>query len=768
MSNTQLIDQDQSSVDFVASLFDRDKPSFIFDDLFHFSIRHHEHHKAYKNMQPVAKLMLAKFAERLKGQDMPAMMIPEAITNGMLYFDLAKKHEARIRDVRGHLTTYRMAELLPGSELELLTEKNKNRAMARLEGFQNQFTDSLIVSPTGMEAFLKSIIHEPGFTNGQSLRDEDFEAFWVGVCYLCKQGGFADEVAYSRNGNFETFALFLTQYGVVPFRPDAETNVYFPDGQIVTPLDYLKILYDHMTDVVPRGFTADLTVKMAVRLMVLEDMRVNGYEHPHWGKLDLGKVNPELMRLRSNHNKEFKKLSDKVIAFMEEHDMSSQLGDLFGLDGNNEYDRLGEYYQTRVDAMNGKLPKIDLEAERAELTAWRQDRLSMERALAANDNLHDALIRTSYQLDGDFFDDKAALFDEGHFARCAKHEQIALKAYMGLRETPQNQKIAEGKFKGEIFVMFDRRGGSEAEKYMAEHGVLVPDEARGLVDSFSDANFDNIVKAKNIDNLNAAHEALKVKYPNRTIVTSEEIEHDADNLERNRDAIRERGAAKMSPQAKLAYQEEIIRRSVSHLVTDPVWANSASLTWARLHARKVQLGLLKRPDNIPPTGMLVGDYDDKKGIIPRSFLDDYRALSGEMKRHVEAGSENYPRHVVKGLMEMTVMAYVYYNMDKNKAANPKGREGLIDFQKVPLSFKAGLEDNKAEFIDLMREAKDMILHHGMEALSEDDVSGAVEQVDRDYLAAKQRQDADQSIVHSRDAKDRRYVRRSGVAGTSPR
>lgn len=756
-----------TTVCFVNSLFDRDKPAFIFDDLFHFSIRHHERHKNYKNMQPVAKLMLAKVAERIASQDISAMMIPEAITNGLLYFDLAKRHERRIREVRnGHLTTYRMAELLPNAELDLLTDKNKNRAMARLEGFQMLFPESLVISPTGMEAFLKNVINEPGFTNRQSLRDEDFEAFWIGVCYLCTQGGFADEVAYSRNGNFETFALFLTQYGVVPFRPDGKTDVYFPNGKIVTPLDYLKILYGHMSDVVPKGFTADLTVKMAVRLMMLEDMRVNGFSHPYWGQLEPSKINPRLKSLNYSHDKAFLDMSHTFIAFMEEHNLSPHLNDLFGLDGNNSYDRLFDYYQKRLESLPKTRIILDLNDVRHRMNRWQQQSLSMEAALNQRDLIHDPIIRTPYQLDGDFFSVRPTLFDEKHFDVCAKHEQIALNAFMGLRETPQRQKIIEGKFKGEICLLFDRRGGSEANIYMQEHNALVPDEARGLVDSFSDSNFDARVRSKTIEKARVATDTIKKIFPDREIVTSEEIEHDADNFESNRQAIREHGPRKLSSQAKLAYTEEIIRRSVSHLITDSFWANSAYLTWNRIHARKIQLGLIERPANIPQTGLVIGDFNAEKGIFPKTFFEDFHTLLEEMKKHVEAGSENYPRHVVKGLMEMSVIDSLYYNMDKNKLASADGKEGLIDFQQVPLSFKAGMEEKKQEMISALQEAKNMVLNHGMEALSYDDVSGTVERIDRDYLAAKERQDAAQKFAHGRSHKDRSYTKKTGMADVS--
>lgn len=750
----------ESSLALVDALINRDRPAFLFDDTFHFGIRHHNRHTNFKNMQPVVKFMLSVIAERVRQEDRPVMLVPEAITNGKLYYDLAQNNADRIRDARGGiLTTYRMAEILSSAELAQYTEKNKNRAMSRLEGFQKFHSDSLVISPTGMEAFLKSMLHEQGFTNGQHLRDEDFETFWIGVCYLCQQGGFADEVAYSRNGNFETFSLFLNQYGVVPFRPDGGTDIYFPANKLVRPADYMQMLYDHITDVIPRGFLADLPVKMAVRMMMLEDMRVHGLEHPYWGGLDESRINPKLMDLPKESNEEFEDISSRFLSFMERHHLDMHLQDRYGFDINNGYDRAGDYAHERLERIREQL-FFDLRVERSRLKQWCDTTLDMRSALKDANNLHDLSFQQPFQLEGRFFNSPPALFDEGHYAQCSKREQIALHAMMGLWETPQ-KKQNPSEF-NHVLVLFDRRAGTFARTLQEETGVLIVDEARGLSDSFSDQNFEERVKSPTIKRVEQAREALSDNYPKAIITTSEQIENLADSYQHHHEAIRELGPSKMKGHAKVALVEEVMTRGNAVLVTDSDWANSAYLTFARLHARKIQMGLVSRPDNVHPYGVLVSDYSEDGQCEPASFVDDFKTLTREMRMFVDAGAENYPRHLVKGLMEMIVMADMYYNDNVNRLANIKNDEKspLVDWQSVPQEFKAALEDQKEDFLVLKREAKAMILAHGMNALSHDDVSGTVEKIDRDYLDAKNRQDVEESLATSRTPKGREWRRRS--------
>jgi len=640
----------QPVTEFIDSLFDRRKPAFIFDDIFHFSIRHHERHKQYKNMQPLVKWMIAHVLERMRGQDIKAIMVPEAITNGELYFDFAERNEKRVREARGGLlTTYRMAEILARDELNLLTAKNKNKAMERLDAIFKLFPEHLIVSPTGMEAFLKSAMKETGFTNNQSLRDEDFEGFWIAVCYLCQCGCFAGEAAYSRNGNFETFALFQTQYGVVPFRPQGDMDVYFPNGDPVSPADYLRMLYDHMLDVMPRGFVADLTVKMATRMMMLEEMRTTGMTHPYWGSLDVKKVNPRLMDLPIEHDDEFEELSSQILSLIQEYQHGQFLGDLFGFNADNQYDQLGEYYQKRLKAFNSRAirPVIDIGSMRKKLSDWRENNLSVDRALSDKDAL--LTHRTPFQLDGSFFSAGLPLFEEAHYSRVPHSQKLALKACMGLLETPQKAVALDSGFKGEIVLLFDRRAGSKGRRYLDRHGhgLVIPDEARGLKDSFSSENYEEAVKNKNITQASRAFDRLRALYPDRMILSSENIENIADYYEHWRQAIRQEGPPKFKTEAKMALTEEIIARRGSLVVTDPFWVNSAYLTFSRLHARKIQLGLVSRPVNVPDYGIAVGDYHYKKDVAPKSFMDDLHALTKEMERLVDAKTENYPRHVVR-------------------------------------------------------------------------------------------------------------------------
>lgn len=746
----------QTLVDY---LFDPSGPKFLFDDIHNFSGRHYARHATARNMLPVVKLMLAKFIERTAGQDTGFLFVPEAITNGKIYYDHAKKHEKRIRESRGgRLVTYRMGEVLNKGELDLLTEKNKNAALNRLQGLHALFPRDAVISPTGMEAMLKTLVNEPGFTNYQMLRDEDFEAFWIGVCLTSDRGVFTDDVAYSRNGNFETFALFLTQYGVVPFRPKADTEIVFPDGKQVTPCDYVGMIFSYMRDVVPRGFTADVSLKMAVRMMMLEDMRTGAWEHMRWGRLDPDRIAPALKDLPPSHDRAFARLKREFAVFVRDNDLEKDLGDLFGLDG---YDGLTNYYEHHIRPLAERRPGNDAAAQK------KRDRRihekldvggALEKKKARTPNL-----QIPYQLDGDFFSPRARLFDEGHFDRCEYPERIALKAFMGLMETPKPTLARPGAPNGEIFIAIDRRGGRAAQDYAAAHGLVMPEEARGVSDSFNLQNFDEVVKTANIARTEAAAERARALYPGVFVTTLENVEHDAESYRSYRNAIAAPGSGVLSGEAKTAYACEILRRRGRIAVFDENWENQAKTTFLRLQARKIQLGLVSRPDNMPPYALAVGDLAETELFTERSLVDDVETMTRAMHRLADAQTEDYPRHVVKGLLELVTFADLYYNHDLNVTAG-NGR-ALIDWQSVPLDVKNGLESRKADFVALKTEAKRLILSRGLDALAPEELEGAMERIDPSYARAKRVRDESQRIAQSLPARPGSHHRRKGFDAT---
>lgn len=735
----------------VSYLFDFSKPKYLFDDLYHFSGKHYALHATSRNMLPVVKFMLTEIIQRAMGQPSPLMLVPEAITNGKLYYDLAQRHEKRIRAARdGLLTTYRMGAILNKGELGTLSEKNKNLAMARLEGFQKLFPDIMAISPTGMEAMLKTLMSEPGFSNYQMLRDEDFEAFWIGVCLASDMGGFADEVAYSRNGNFETFALFQARYGLIPFRPKGDVDIVFPDRSLVRPVDYVHMLVEHLEDVVPRGFTSDLSLKMAMRMMMLEDMRVNGLEHPEWGKLNFQNMNPALRDLPASHNREFADMKQRLLSLMDRYKLQKDMGDLFGLDG---YDGLYEYSDQMLKERGQAFISAAMPDSGSGPGSGISGKLDMNQALVAESLEDDIIVQTPYQHDGEFFSAESKLFNEGHFGRCEKVAQITIQAAVGLYETPKRPLERTLKNNGEIFVLFDRRGGKAGQEYAEWQKLILPGDARGIKGSFDEANFEQAVKARNIDKVHQTVAALKHWMPKTAITTSEDIENTADNFCRNRQAFAADGSDRLDGMAKLALAEELLLRHGKVAVFDKNWENSAYTTMLRLHARKIQLGLIERPVNMPPHGMIVADIvpvaRGQKPYEAASLVDDIRAMSVLFEKMVRADAEEYPRHLVKGLIEAITFADLYYNDGLNHAAAGKGGHGLIDWQSVPSALKNGLESSREEFLTLKSNTKALILAHGLHALTPSDVGGAFAQIDPEYERAKFLQDAQQNEGKSR-------------------
>lgn len=755
----------RDSAAFVEYLFNPAGPKFLFDDIYHFSMRHYQRHQNNRNLLPVVKLMTATVLERMAALQAPILFVPEAITNGKPYLELAEQHEQRIRTARnGHLTTYRMGEILNKDELDGLTEKNKNRAMSRLEGFRRLYPHFSVMSPTGMEAMLKTLVHEAGFTNYQMLRDEDFEAFWIAVCLNSLRGGFADDVAYSRNGNFETFALFQVQYGLVPFRPRGDIDVVMPGKKIATPYDYTEMLFAHLLDVVPRGFTSDLSVKMAMRMLMLEEMRTTGMPHPTWGALQLERMNPHLRDLPVSHDAAFAKLRRDILSFMHHHNLGQNLTDMYGLDG---YDHLHEYYleQDKPAAATAR-PGGGGGGGGDTYQARARVKLDLDQMLKKKALFNILSDSIPYQLDGDFFSPQASLLPDHDFNNLGQAEQIALKAFMGLSETVKPSRMMTES----VFLLIDRRGGAAASQYAAEHGVVLPAEGRGLTTAFDDANFEQAVKERNIRKSALYAAELVRAHPNAAITTFEQVEHDAEMFRYLRKAIAAPGPDRLSGTAKLIYAEEVLRRQATLAVFDQAWENSATLTATRVYARKIQLGLIDRPLNLPAYQLSVADLSEPEGQSRKpyrlaSLADDLQTLTTYMRSLKATDTEDYPRQLVRGLLETVVMVDLYYNRNLNRAADVSHGRALIDWQAVPLSLKDGLESRKDEVVLLRNEAKDLILTAGIGTLSPDELTGQLDLIDPDYLRASREFEANQILAANRSPRSGAHRKLRGFDAT---
>lgn len=726
---------------YIETLFSLNGPKHLFDDLYHFSGRHYQRHANNRNMLPVVKFMTSILLYRMMMQPNDIAFIPEAITNGKIYYDLAEGYEDRIRSVRdGHLTTYRMAEVLNKDELDIRTEKNKIRAMQRVELFHRLLPNHAVISPTGMEAMLKTLIHEPGFTNKQMLRDEDFEAFWIAICLHCNRGVFADDVIYSRNGNFETFALFLTQYGIGPSLRPASVDVIGAHKKQLTPFDYASMLFSHLLDVVPRGFTSDLSLKMLMRMIMLEDMRQHKLAHPQWGRLDPQAFSPSISGLSASHDKKFDALKRDVFTFIASYNLLPHLGNLFGLDG---YDGLYDFARERVNeapSLIGFRPDKDYRSRNDSI-------LNSDAALQRGQLFRHFSSQIPYQLDGDFFSSKPSLLPQYDFKKdLTLPEQVALKAIAGLDETLKPARSG----KRSTLLLVDRRGGECAEAYATKYQAQTISESRGIVSSFDTTNFEENVTTHNISKARSL--VQKLSNARNVVLSSEDCEFAASIFSQYRSAISALGPPRMSGAGKLLLAQEYLRRRVDHVIFDRHWVNSDFLCALRIYARKIQLGLIDRPLNRPAFALHVQDLvAAEEGEVKYSSLaDDLYSIHAYIATLQQRGTQEFPPQLMRCALEIVVMLDMYYARDVNRAAHEDGKEGLVQWQSVPLSLTAGLESQKTSILELKSQVKDFLLSYGVQFLEHNDLKGQLEKIDSSYLRAKSALEAREDVMRARD------------------
>ena len=603
--------------------YDRTEPQHIFDDQFYFTLRLLNSNPLYEKMRAVVKMMFTARAIEAFSQDIDLEMVPEAITAGPDFMAMAIAHKAKVIEAYGEMAIYRLYDFLNKEQLNIYRGKNENRSMKRgndLDALHSEDKKLLnILLPSGMEPMLIVALLVAGFTNKEFLNDQMFEGYHVPVSQISRLGKFMDNLGDSRNGNFETFTQFQTRYGIIPIRPLGDTKITTPDGQDVTPADYLAILQGYIAkateakdpetgEIVP--IMADLSLKMAVRVMMLEEMRATGRPHVgqpgcrSWGALDQSRIDPVLRALGPDHDARFATIKDAILAYMEKHNLRWQLGDHFGL---TDYDGESAYYDRYLTEMKARRPKLKQLAEvwRAEVAAIN-DRLDTAKALKVRGLDDYQVTKIPYAMRGEFFKAVSSLFDERTIALTKPPEKIALLISLGMIEAAQPAGRQE--HKGDIMLCIDRRGGTAAARYAKDVGVLIPREARGVRPRSGKKNFDEAVKDENIRLARVATRRLKEAHPDRVVTSSEVTEQHAKNYTLNRKAIVEEGPDEFGGMAKGALNEERLRRRCSMLVTSGEWQLSAPETFMRLYARKIQLGLIERPINMPHTAMTVADY----------------------------------------------------------------------------------------------------------------------------------------------------------------
>jgi hypothetical protein len=747
---------------FVRYLYDSSSgPKFLFDDIYHFSLKYYDRNKGQKTLLPLVKFMLATVLERVLNLEAPFIMRPEVITS---FFENAKRHEKRVREAReGHLTIYRLAEILSQMELAPLTAIHKNAAMGLIDGFSRLFPDHAVLSPTGMEAMLKVVMSDPGFTNGQPLRDEDFEAFWMAICYIADLGGFASNAAWSRNGNFETFPLFMMQYGILPFRDfsghDAMT-ITMPGKEQAEPCDYLKMIFAHLQDVVPQGFTSDLSLKMAVRVLMLEDMRRERWTHKQW-PLDQSRVSRALKNLGPEHDAKFDEVRRNLINFIEARNIAGHLNDpvLEEITGHGDVDGVADFYRTRC------LPDADPQIK---TTGYRgkdyqqeaRDMLDMAKALS-KDGGGRRPKAPPYELEGKFLHVRERLMPDDSFGAMPRDQSLAVKALVGLWEIVRPP--LDGK--ESIFLFVNPRGGQIASEYAAKHGIAVPGEARGIGSAFDEnandenASFERVVRDPTIKKSRRIEKHLRALYPKSPVFSVENaVDPVGKVFERSRAAIATGGSKEMGGEAKAAFAQELVRRRTTMAVFDHAWETDGFLTRERIYCRKIQLGLVERPEHLSPYDLQVKDvagnpdWKHKKLFTTPSLVDDLLTLTACMRKMVAAETQDYPADIVRGLLETVAMINLYYNENLSRAANPdKDNSRLIDWEKVDIAVKGPLDDANSQPLiqDALAEAKELIRRHGIVSLDRDYLSGQLEIIDPDYKKARVELEQRQKLAATR-------------------
>jgi hypothetical protein len=713
-------------------LFNPDKPRFLFDDLHHFSGAFHRQHLYADVMLPRVKHMLTVFAERVREQSVPVLFVPESISNGRNAYAIAGKYDKRIRagrkdyqpnaalrirDDKGILSTYRLNEVLDTTVIkDSIIEPNKNRATARLQAFQTLHPDKIAVSPSGMEAALQCMALGPEISNRQTFRDEDFEAFWIGVCFLSHVAALEGDVAFSRNGNFETFAFFQMRYGMIPFRPKADAELVFANGDQVTPHDFLRMVFAHMLEVVPQGFVTDMSSNIAMRMIMLEEMRTKGWKHPEWGGLDLKKVNPGLMDLPGHHDKAFADLANQVIAFMDQHNC---MRELWKADGLHDYG----VRRARNLKRSQFVPKSVAELQN-EILPPVAEQLDVTKALQGK-RVPLITMQTPYQHNGKFFapENEPVLFAQNAFARSDKRIQAALELATGVEETPK-MPIADGQF-GDILVLGDRRAGKYAKEWSAQHGLAVVQEGRGLRSSFEAANFEQAVVDKTKAAIVAAADYCREAYSGVAVMHTENTERVYNAFTRNPKVIAAPGGNKIEAMHKVADWQKRIRRQGREALFMENWETSPVLVQLRVYSRLLQFGIVPKAHAFP---LHVGDLVEKNGqfsIESRSLVDDIRAMAAYVKE-IDFAEEEQPA-VLKGLLHSLALADIYYSTELNRAAGDG--KPLIDVQTIPLDVKAGLEKDRAAFMELRKEIRAILMGPQIQTLDMEDVSRDMAKID---------------------------------------
>lgn len=567
--------------------------------------------------------------------------VPCGISSGLRVheaLDRMNHNNAANPDYELHDSSYEAGRKVGSGAHGTIMAQNKDDTMRRGRLVARTHPDAMVILPPIREGGVRAL-HDHAFAGGQRYEEEDFMAFWYPAIDRCtgmmiditKNGQLewdqtVNDWNFSRNSIWEMMRGLLIQASEVPYRPNADMDVFDMEGRPVSMLARAFKMTEMLQYQLGKGFDTREAATALAQIFTLDD-DIRACRIPHADR----KLHPSLSHRPAEELQAMDALKEQfkplLLAHCAQHLRLDDLPAEYAKAAVKKPRPLSaaqqDYFKKFADAVSAR----QLEILSVEPSQQLRNRLSQM-------ELPPQRLYDSYER---FFEKRAhaALFEDDLYSKLSHWERLALPFAIGATEVglhPANQPMATA-----IFTDLKRGNAGFAQAQAA--GVQSMNEFAGAAGRAIEATI-----AQNMLQAETLKAQLQSDTPGRVVVNTPSFLRIADAIthyrkigeggKKSQRFVAAEGPANTSPMMRLALQMKYLDRNVDRAVFQEGWQYSNDLVQLRVRARLLQAGLIERPNGVQSSLHVVNAEQPEK---QETLLDDIKLLCAEVARNAEAG-----------------------------------------------------------------------------------------------------------------------------------
>ncbi|MBV6631431.1 MAG: hypothetical protein KI792_00210 [Alphaproteobacteria bacterium] len=690
-----------ASADEIMDYFFDGKKKYIYDDFPHSYFD--EQGSDYKE-RARAQIRMAFGAVKASTGGQMGNYVLCSISGGIEGHRLAYVHKDKFDEAGDKLTTVKLGEYAGGDIVaERVYGPNTDKNLALSRDVMNQYPDQIAIAPAGLQAMVHQFGANSGFSRGQKWEEEDYMALWFPVKhYFESQQPLAGDPNFSRGANWELMYGASVQAGLVPGRDANSMDVVDGNRRQVSLFRRMEAISNYVRWAAPKGFDVSVGATTLVRLMHMSD-QIEAAKEGRPSLIDTDNLHPSLAKRAQKELKAVARLKAQMGPFLKEH-AADQI----------DWEDLGDKWQANLlTGKKGVKPATELD-EQIPFDDWgtKKARTAFAGFKTDTTDIH------VYRLKGDYFgsDTHSMLFeDDTYNRRLNERERLILPFLLAASETAlppaSKPKVA--------LVLGDPKTGNAAMDAAEIEGIENIAELPGA----KGKDF-NAIARRNVSDLGRLTEMLRKKFDVGIVRSTAEFDQMFETGGKNGEGVIAPGPDKVGSEARVAFRNKMIDRSVDRLVVMDGWEQSPSYVQHMVRATLVQSGLVPRDTGSGQDFMV---FDQRGNEL--SLADRIKTLSAFVERAIDNDVE--VPHQSLALARMLEL------FDRQVDPNYRSRKGVeVSAQVAHPSVTTHIRDGQER--DDIKEIRDRVRPKLIDHASRGFSDHQVKDLNEDYWKARQR------------------------------